>query len=291
MANLEIWDAISLIVTILLCLFIIVVVTWFNFNKKLFPTTFLTLMVGLIALSTWSLLNPIIPIHALLVYSLLILIYIVFQYAKLKYQNPTQVKMDYTDNAKLISYTQEQERSRIYANLHDDVGANLLELIYTAKDEETKIAAKSILKNIRQAVALTENIQCNMIQLAESIISEIQMRLQPTSITLVQKINLLDEQQKMSSVIPNVLLRISREVVSNIIKHAKSTEIKVEISSDSSILSILITDNGRGFIDGNSEGKGLKTIKKRAQSINADAQWDSDINQGTTFKLNYKYDH
>ncbi len=289
--NTEVWNTISQIIVILLCLIPIVTIAWLNINQKTLPTSLLLLTIGLLILSIGSFITPKMPVSIILIYTIILVIYLIFLYAKLKRANPSTVETVYNDNANLISFTQEQERSRIYANLHDDVGAKLLELIYTAKDDETKKMAKNILSNIRQAVAQTENIQCTMIQLAEAIISEAKMRLQPTSIVLIDTIYLLNNRQKLSRVIPNVVLRISREVISNIIKHAKSSEIKINISSDSSTFTIEITDNGIGFIATRATGKGLKTIEKRAQSIHAQVQWDSKLNQGTAFKLTHKYGH
>jgi signal transduction histidine kinase len=193
-----------------------------------------------------------------------------------------------TNDSQIITQAKEQERSRIYANLHDDVGAKLLELIYSAESDKTKNLAKEVLSNIRQAVAATINIQCNSQQIAEEISQEIQARLKHLPIEFTEHFDTLTK-QKIAANIPSVLSRIMREATSNIIKHAQATEVSLSILSTDKYLSLVLEDNGIGFNTGKQEGKGLKTIQKRAHSINAEVNWIQLQTQGTKFTLIYHY--
>ena len=197
---------------------------------------------------------------------------------------------DKKDSTFLMLQAKEQERSRIYANLHDDVGAKLLELVYTAKDEASKILAKEVLTKMRQAVASTENIQCNVEQLVDSIMTESAMRFATASIDLNQTIQLDNPEYKLSTTLPMTVLRIIREVVSNIIKHSRASIVNIHIQSTTEQLIIIIKDNGTGM-KFRPEGKGLQTIEKRAQSISAQTKIASSPGQGTLFELNYNYEH
>ena len=199
---------------------------------------------------------------------------------------PTQSKN--IDTNQIVIQAKEHERSRIYANLHDDVGAKLLELIYSSESDKTKNLAKEVLSDIRQAVASTMNIQCNNQQLAEEISQEIQARIRSLTIEFIYHSDITSK-QKLAANVPSVLSRIMREATSNIIKHAQATQVSLSISSTNKKLSLVLEDNGRGFETDKKNGKGLKTIQKRAGSINAEVNWEQLPTQGTKFTLIYPY--
>ena len=216
---------------------------------------------------------------SILTLSLLALLFLVLAQQK-------QVKS--SDYSHIITQAKEQERSRIYANLHDDVGAKLLELIYSSESDKTKNLAKEVLSDIRQAVASTMNIQCNNQQLAEEISQEIQARIRSLAIEFTYHSDITSK-QRLAANIPSVLSRIMREATSNIIKHAQATKVSLFISSNDKNLSLVLEDNGKGFETDKKAGKGLKTIQKRADSINATVNWKQLPTQGTKLTLIYPY--
>ena len=220
-----------------------------------------------------------IPLTLILTLSLLALLFVVLT-------KPAYPKV--IDLGHIITQAKEQERSRIYANLHDDVGAKLLELIYNSESDKTKSLAKEVLSDIRQAVASTLNIQCNTKQLAEEISQEIRTRLHALDIKFNDHFDATDL-HKLAANIPSILSRIMREATSNIIKHAHATKVNLFIASTDNCLSLILEDNGVGFNANKKHGKGLKTIQKRAQSINAEVNWKKRDTNGTKFTLIYYY--
>ncbi|MBL4661962.1 MAG: hypothetical protein JKY19_16510, partial [Alcanivoracaceae bacterium] len=163
MINNEILVSLGKVMVIITCLGMIAIVIWQNIVNKIFPKLLMPLLLALFAFSAWSILNPKLPVSFILLFCLWVLLYLIIKYMRLFTQMQTPPRpLIYQDNSQLIALTQEQERSRIYANLHDDVGAKLLELIYSAKDDESKELAKEVLADIRQAVAKTENFQCTV---------------------------------------------------------------------------------------------------------------------------------
>jgi len=65
-----------------------------------------------------------------------------------------------------------------------------------------------------------------------------------------------------------VLFRIAQEALTNIIKHAEASVIDILLHYDSLLLSMMITDNGKGFYaDENRFGTGLSNMKKRADTL------------------------
>ncbi|HAO46191.1 MAG TPA: hypothetical protein DCQ97_04655 [Chitinophagaceae bacterium] len=66
-----------------------------------------------------------------------------------------------------------------------------------------------------------------------------------------------------------VLFRIAQEALTNIIKHAEATEIKIRLHYNSNGITLIIEDNGKGFKSTEINfGTGLSNMKKRAGTLN-----------------------
>jgi signal transduction histidine kinase len=81
-----------------------------------------------------------------------------------------------------------------------------------------------------------------------------------------------------------------QEVVQNILKHAKATEISIEVyEEDKTFFAIRIQDNGVGFDmagdDGKANGIGLTNMQNRASLIKARMKIESEVGKGTTVCL------
>jgi two-component system, NarL family, sensor kinase len=86
-----------------------------------------------------------------------------------------------------------------------------------------------------------------------------------------------------------ILFRIVQEIISNIIRHAKASDIAVNVSYNDPVLKITITDNGCGFDLGpfslyetNQFGLGIRNMHTRAHLVGATFSMMSTIGQGTT---------
>ncbi len=86
-----------------------------------------------------------------------------------------------------------------------------------------------------------------------------------------------------------ITFRMIQEILHNILKHAKATEIFVELSLSKNHNSVTIKDNGLGFdinlLKKNETGIGLKSIKQRCELINATCHIDSAPGNGTSVKI------
>lgn len=88
------------------------------------------------------------------------------------------------------------------------------------------------------------------------------------------------------------IFRIMQEMLQNVLKHAKATELNIEIfEEENAFFVIRIQDNGIGFDfnakkeAANGEGIGLTSIQNRANLINATIKIDSEIGKGTSVSL------
>jgi len=78
------------------------------------------------------------------------------------------------------------------------------------------------------------------------------------------------------------IYRIIQEFLSNVIKHAKATEMLIHIRDSDTLLAIILSDNGVGFdTDLLKKGMGLNNIDSRIQSITGISKWKSKKDKGT----------
>jgi nitrate/nitrite-specific signal transduction histidine kinase len=90
------------------------------------------------------------------------------------------------------------------------------------------------------------------------------------------------------------LLRICQEALTNIRKHAKATQVNVELNFDKSSVILSIRDNGRGF-DSTIEptvtsevkrhGFGLISMRERAKSVGGEFEAQSEQGKGTLIRI------
>jgi len=102
------------------------------------------------------------------------------------------------------------------------------------------------------------------------------------------------------------LLHIIQEGLSNAFKHAEATLVQLYLTAEEGMLTLLLKDNGRGFITSPENGQengpkngeenarentpddthfGLKIMQERAQSVNGDLQITSSPGQGTQLRV------
>ena len=81
------------------------------------------------------------------------------------------------------------------------------------------------------------------------------------------------------------LFRIVQEAVNNVVRHADASELSVELSATGTEVSVLVSDNGKGFdVKAHQDaehGFGLFSMRQRADSIGAAFTIVSTMGQGT----------
>lgn len=85
---------------------------------------------------------------------------------------------------------------------------------------------------------------------------------------------------------PIILFRMIQEILNNIIRHAKATEIKFQAAVKDQEIIITITDNGKGFdMDQVVAGAGLQNIESRAKLIDAKLYIHTVPGEGTSVTI------
>ena len=200
---------------------------------------------------------------------------------------------------KAILEAEEKERRRIAQDLHDGVGQLLsaaklnlsnLDSKITTQTEEQKLAIQNALSlvddSVKEVRAVSHNMMPNtLIKLGlASAVREFITKLGKAP-TLKVDLEIVGLDTRLDNQVETVLYRVIQEIVNNIIKHAKASQISMQLIRHETELNIMIEDNGVGF-DTNQlddfEGIGLKGIKTRIEFLNGSVHFDSSIGRGTT---------
>ena len=81
------------------------------------------------------------------------------------------------------------------------------------------------------------------------------------------------------------MYRILQELLTNIVKHARASEIQVTITDETEQIQMEVKDNGIGFEEHQRKGIGLKTIQSRAEAHHGNFHIQSRNNTGTHARL------
>lgn len=197
---------------------------------------------------------------------------------------------------------QEKERKRIAEDLHDNIGSVLATLklhfenlklnrekkhfnqedLYTKTEELIDETYTKIRK-----IAHTEN--------AGTIGNKgllVAMKLMTEKIALLNNMNIevidfgLDK--PLENDLELTLFRISQELVTNILKHAKAKNIHMNISQFEDHFSLIVEDDGVGFNLKKTDLKnsmGLSSIKTRVNHLGGKLKIDSTIGKGTSILI------
>ncbi len=224
-----------------------------------------------------------------------------YQYVSIRYEISTRKMMEEQVKAlpARIIQAQEQECDRIARDLHDDLGQSLatLKMLFQSAWLQ-KGRATNALKEHKKILGYLDTIIDKSRNLA--------MRLRPSTLEalgLTTAINLMiDEINRGGGVkitfthshLVNLhfqsdtinVFRIVQEALTNIVKNAKATNVKVALRVVKNHLKIVIEDNGRGFIlKDKSKGLGLITMRERTNLLGGKIEIQSQLKHGTSINV------
>ena len=180
-----------------------------------------------------------------------------------------------------------RERQRIYQNLHDDLGAKLLDLVYGAESPQQADRAREALQILRDVVSQSSRGAGPLSGLLDTLRAEAAQRLDALSIALdwEQAPDLPDPTLDAARVLH--LSRIVREAVSNALRHSQTRGLRVRIRELAGELVLEITDFGHYAPERIGEGQGTAGMRERAADLGGDIHWDEGTQGGTKVVLRF----
>jgi len=206
-----------------------------------------------------------------------------------------------------LQNVREEERSVLAREIHDDLGQILVALKIDLGMLKNKIlnddinfTSEDIIKKIVSLISLIDgaigtarrimnglrNEQLMSLGLeiaAKEYLQEFEKRypLKCEFISSVSKL-VINEQQTLA------FFRILQEAMTNIVKHAKATTVKVELRNYDNVLIMEIVDNGVGFDINNSrrnDSYGMIGMKERIFLLNGELEISSKVGEGTSVRV------
>ncbi len=178
------------------------------------------------------------------------------------------------------------ERERIYSDLHDDVGAKLLDLIYRAESAENAALARAALKDLRDVVSRARGEPASLLEALSEMEAEARTRLGAAEISLNWRQDDDIAERRLDAAQHLHLFRIVREAISNVIRHAHAQALSVRLAVVAQILRIEIKDDGVGMAaDPQGDGRGKSNMRKRADELAGHITWRDGTLGGTRVLL------
>lgn len=200
----------------------------------------------------------------------------------------------------------EQERLRIAQDIHDDLGARVTQISIVSgmalKDEAISDKARTEFDRIstmsRQLVAaLYETVWAvnpendNVEAVGSYLCQRINELCVQAGLRCRLSVLSLPHNVEISSRARHNLSMAANEAVHNVIKHANATLVTVKITFENELLTIVISDNGRGFpMDASaSSGYGLTNMQRRMREIGGTCEIKTEKGEGASivFRLSF----
>lgn len=166
-----------------------------------------------------------------------------------------------------------EERERIAQDLHDDIGARLLTMMYQAPTPE---AEDYIRHTIHELKTLTRGLAARDHRLSHAIAewkADIAQRLNVAQGTLDWTFE-HDHDPMLTVGQWSALTRILRELVTNALAHGHATHVSVRASLRGAALHLRFADNGIGVEPHAwSHGLGMGGIRKRVKQLQGTVRW------------------
>ena len=197
---------------------------------------------------------------------------------------------------KLIE-SQEQERSRIGRELHDDINQRIAMLaIGLERLQDDPLRAQSRLRELREeALAISSDVQALSHELHSSKLEYLGvvsgMKSWCKEFSKRQEFD-IDFRSDVSSALPFEiglsLFRVLQEALHNAVKHSGVKRVEVQLEEQADQIHLLIKDSGNGFDVGAVErggGLGLTSMQERVRLVNGEISFESKLHGGTTIRV------
>jgi len=205
-----------------------------------------------------------------------------------------------------LSLTEERERRRIAADLHDSIGQTLAFIQIKLEMIREEAAAAGLQKSLQEIGAIIEQtikgIHTLIFELSPPVLHELgfEAAIEWLIEWMGRQHNLkcvLNSQERRTKIPLSddcrvVLFRAVRELLLNVVKHAHAQSAEIDIDQDDQFVRVSVRDDGRGFDASSfgpdtkkSSGFGLFNIYERLDYLGGHLEIASEAGRGSHFTL------
>jgi len=203
--------------------------------------------------------------------------------------------------ARQLIESQENERRRIAAELHDSLGQSLVliknwALLGLKSDKEKKPTAANLneisetaseaINEVREIAYNLGPYQLERLGLRSTIVEMIEKV--SASSTIEFDLNIDEITEKLNKEQEVNIFRIVQETVNNVIKHAEATRVSISLTAEAGKVFYNISDNGKGLApnaQSDSKGFGMLGIAERVSLLKGAIAVSSDPGKGTSINV------
>jgi two-component system, NarL family, sensor kinase len=194
---------------------------------------------------------------------------------------------------------QDKERKRIAQDLHDRLGSMLSTVKHHFSAIETRVHELQDQNKAQYntAIALLDDAVREVRHISHDMLSGTLVKfglsaaLQDLKNTievpgkLTVELNTFGLDQRLDNEVEIAVYRIIQELVGNTLKHAKASELDIQLTLSANNLNVMVADNGVGFKPEAllGDGIGMKNVSERINRLNGTYHLDSELGRGTTF--------
>lgn len=199
---------------------------------------------------------------------------------------------------KKLAILQEEERSYLARELHDNVG----QLLTTLKVHAFLLTQP--LDDVKRRQSIEKiNDYCRQIGVAIRSLTEHLHPLVLDKVSLQSALERLVHEQQLA--VPSIdwrldidfshyqqdterdihIYRIVQEAINNVVKHASASTVDVYAHYGQQHMTVTVVDDGSGFLMARNNGIGLSTMRSRARCIGASFTVNSELEEGTIIRV------
>ena len=201
-----------------------------------------------------------------------------------------------------LLFVQEEERTRIAREIHDDLGQALtaLKMDVIGLMERTSDTApagtairKRVLATLDATVKSVQRISSELrpsilddLGLAAAVESEARSFEERTGIEC--EVSLPEEAGRVSSVVATAVYRIIQEALTNVARHSNASRVELRVRFRDSDVLVEVRDDGRGITSqevGSVRSLGLIGIRERAELVGGTARFEGIAGRGTIVSI------
>ncbi len=196
----------------------------------------------------------------------------------------------------------ERVRTRIAADLHDDIGASLSHIAVVSEVAKRQLpeADSPLSKNLSVIARISREAVDSMSDIVWAVnpqrdhLYDLTRRMRSFASELLPARDIAfrftappDEQDiRLGADVRRQLFLIYKESVNNLARHSDCQRAEIDMQIEGKQLVLRVIDDGKGFATGNgASGNGLKNMRKRAESLGGKVDILSTTGKGTTIVI------
>ena len=193
-------------------------------------------------------------------------------------------------------------RARIALDLHDDIGSNLTRIAILSEVARQQIrghetpahsSLASIAEISRESIAGMGDIvwaisphRDRLVELVRRMRQHAEQVLTGGGIAVTFATADEDRSVRFSVDVRRDLFLIFKEAVNNVARHAECSSATIEFRPVGSTISLVVTDNGRGFdARAAASGQGLSSMRRRAERLGGTCDVETAPGRGTIIRI------